>query len=45
MTDIAITARAMAYMRSLDVDVSHDIFAKHFVTDEAKVLGDAWLAT
>ncbi|MBI2344417.1 MAG: class I SAM-dependent methyltransferase [Deltaproteobacteria bacterium] len=44
MDEIAITARVMAYMRSLDVEVSGDIFAHHFVTDEAKSLADSWLA-
>lgn len=44
MTQIAITARTMAYMRSLDVAVSSDPLARQFVTDEAKALGDTWLA-
>jgi len=45
MTQIAISAEAMAYMRSLDVEVSRDPLAQYFVSKEGKALGDDWLSS
>ncbi len=33
----------MAYMRSLDVEVSRDTLAQYFITPESKALADEWL--
>ncbi|MBI4126667.1 MAG: class I SAM-dependent methyltransferase [Deltaproteobacteria bacterium] len=44
MAQIAQSALAMAYMRSLDIKVSRDTLAQHLLTHEARALGDDWLS-